>query len=108
MARYVARYVTRGGEAVVEYLAKDDGEGVRLALSTCKKLGEMDVEELVVGRVEGGGVEEAILSSLPSPSYAVAVKVVFRREYLCVKPRPLSELYKYIDVKAFEEAVNTR
>ena len=108
MARYVARYATRGGEAVVEYLAKDDGESVRLAVSACEKLGEMDVEELVVGRVEGGGVEEAVLSSFHSPSYAVAVKVVYRRKYPCVKPRPLSELYKYIDVKAFEEAVNAR
>ena len=108
MARYVARYVTRGDEAVVEYFAEDDDEGVRFAVSACEKLGEMDVEELVVGRVEGGGVEEAILSSFPSPSYAVAVKVIYRKKYPCVRPRPLSELYKYIDVKAFEEAVNAR
>ena len=107
MAKYVARYVMRGDEAVVEYSARDDDEGVKLALSACGKVGEMEVEELVVGRVEDGA-ESPVITSFSSPSYAVAVKVVFRRKYPCVKPRPLSELYKYIDVKAFEEAVNAR
>ncbi|ACP37423.1 hypothetical protein M1425_0592 [Sulfolobus islandicus M.14.25] len=62
MNEYVARYIVskdhrRIGEINRKnkhrYIANDDDESIRIVKSVCEKLGEEDIEEVIVGKIMG-------------------------------------------------------
>ena len=130
MNEYIAKYIIskgyrRVGEINTRYVANDDDESVRIAKSVCEKLGEEDVEELVIERIIGrangsslsksdddkllGTIAGIIIGTLTSHVIdSTITKVVYSKKYPCIRPRPLDDLDKYIDTKRLEEIVNER
>nr|WP_286188800.1 hypothetical protein [Sulfolobus sp. S-194] len=58
MTEYIAKYIVsrnyrRIGEINVRYTANDDDESIKIAKSVCDKLGEEEVEEVIVGKIIG-------------------------------------------------------
>ncbi|BDC17367.1 hypothetical protein [Acidianus sp. HS-5] len=129
MNEYIAKYIIskgyrRVGEINIRYVANDD-ESIKIAKSVCEKLGEEDVEELVVERIIGeangsppgksdddkllGTIAGVIMSTLTDHVIdSTITKVVYSKKYPCIRPRSLDDLDKYIDTKRLEEIVNER
>lgn len=134
MAEYIARYIVsrnyrRIGEINVRYTANDDDESIKIAKSVCEKLGEEDVEEVIIGKIIDDITVAAIDNSLSKPNDdkllkniegviigafpghlidSTVTKVIYSKKYPCIKPRSLDDLHKYIDIKRLEEIVNER
>ena len=124
MAEYIARYVLRDREVIVKYTAENDDESIKLANSVCEKLGERDIEEVIIGKIIGTIVGASIGHSISEDNSAILgaitgalvghiidnliVKEIYSKKYPCIRPRQLSDLYKYIDIKKLEDAVNAR
>ena len=126
MTEYIAKYSVsknyrRIGEIDVRYTANGDDESIRIARSVCDKLGEKDVEELIIEKIVSvtsgavnedelpGNIASAIISTLTSHIIdSVITKVIYSKKYPCIRPRPLDDLYKYIDIERLEEIVNER
>ena len=134
MNEYIAKYiVSKGyrviGEINIRYTANDDDESIKIARSVCEKLGEKDVEEVIIGKIIGaaagaiignslsksdedkllGTIAGAIIGTLTGHVLdSVITKVIYSRKYPCIRPRSLDDLDKYIDIERLEEIVNER
>ncbi|AWR93942.1 glycine zipper 2TM domain-containing protein [Acidianus brierleyi] len=134
MAEYIAKYiVSKGyrkiGEINTRYTANDDDESIKIAKSACEKLGEEDVEEIVIGKIIGavsgavignsldksdddkllGTIAGAIIGTLTGHIIdSIITKVIYSKKYPCIRARSLDDLDKYIDTKRLEEIVNER
>ncbi|MBB5255217.1 hypothetical protein [Sulfurisphaera ohwakuensis] len=127
MVDYIARYVLRDREVIVKYTAENDDESIKLANSVCEKLGERDIEEVIISKIVGtitgatighsisedNSVTTNILSTITGALIGhiidnLIVKEIYSKKYPCIRPRQLSDLHKYIDIKKLEDAVNAR
>ncbi|ACP37788.1 glycine zipper 2TM domain-containing protein [Saccharolobus islandicus] len=134
MSEYIAKYIVskdhrRIGEINVRYTANNDDESIKIAKSVCDKLGEEDVEELIIGKIIGtitgavignslsksddnkflGTIAGAIIGVLVGHVIDSAItKVIYSKKYPCIRPRPLDDLDKYVDIDRLEEIVNER
>ncbi|BFI76558.1 hypothetical protein [Sulfurisphaera ohwakuensis] len=131
MAEYIAKYIIsknnrRIGEINIKYTANDDDESIKIAKSVCDKLEEEDVEEVIIEKIIGTGLGavtgdllnksdddnlKTIANTLISAftGYiidSVITKVIFSKQYPCIKPEPFENIVKYVDIKTLEEIVN--
>ncbi|BAB67092.1 glycine zipper 2TM domain-containing protein [Sulfurisphaera tokodaii] len=134
MTQYIAKYIVsknyrRIGEINTRYTANDDDESIKIARSVCDKLGEENVEELIIGKIIGaaagaiignslgksdddkllGTIVGAIIGTLTGHIIdSIITKVIYSKKYPCIKARPFEEIANYIDINRLEEIVNER
>lgn len=134
MNEYIARYVISKDHRIIgvintRYKANNDDESIKIAKSVCEKLGEEDIEELIIGKVIGavsgavignllgksddekllGTVAGAIVGTLVGHVIdSTITKVIYSKKYPCIKPRPFEDIVNYVDLERLEEIVNER
>ncbi|BDC17446.1 glycine zipper 2TM domain-containing protein [Acidianus sp. HS-5] len=127
MPEYIARYIVRNREITVKYSAENDDESVKLANSICEKLEERDIEELIIDKIIGSIISATIGNSIAEDNKVLGTvlgaisgalighiidnfitETIYSKKYPCIRPRQLSELHKYVDIKRLEDAVNAR